>query len=175
VLGVQASSRIRTNFLLTITDHMAKIKDRLIFENKKIEAVVMRKTNKEQKLRVKESQANRAAEKSKRKRDHFKSLDDWQSSGAAGGRNDSALMDALEGKGPNKKRMSADKKYGFGGQKPRFKQNDKQSLNDSSSFNPRGNFPGGMKKRSALGAAKGGGGSGHRPGKRARDSKRTKA
>jgi rRNA-processing protein EBP2 len=150
---------------------MAKIKDRLIFENKKIEAVAMRKSNKEQKLRVKESQANRAAEKSKRKREHFKSLEDWQSSGAAGSRNDSALLDALEGKGPNKKRMAANKKYGFGGERPRFKQNDRKSLNDSSGFNPRGNFPGGM-KRTASGSKKGGGS--NRPGKRARDAKRSK-
>lgn len=152
---------------------MAKIKDRLIFESKKIEAVSMRKSNKEQKLRVKESQANRAAEKSKRKRDHFKSLEDWQSSG---NRNDSALMDALEGKRSNKKRMIADRKYGFGGQKPRFKQNDKKDLNDSSGFNPRGNFPGGMKRGSKQGkggSGGGGGNAGHRPGKRARDAKRS--
>ncbi|GKZ00001.1 hypothetical protein MPSEU_000953500 [Mayamaea pseudoterrestris] len=151
-------------------DHMAKIKDRLIFENKKIDAVAMRKSNKEQKLRVKESQANRAAEKSKRKREHFKSLDDWQASGAAGSRNDGALMDALEGSGPNKKRMSADKKYGFGGQRPRFKQNDRKDLNDTSKFNPRGNFAGGM-KRTASSSKKGG--SNNRPGKRARDAKRS--
>jgi rRNA-processing protein EBP2 len=149
---------------------MAKIKDRLIFENKKMDAVAMRKSNKEQKLRVKESQANRAAEKSKRKREHFKSLDDWQASGAAGSRNDGALMDALEGKGPNKKRMSADKRYGFGGQRPRFKQNDRQDLNDTSKFNPRGNFAGGM-KRTASSSKKGGS---NRPGKRARDAKRSK-
>ena len=150
---------------------MAKIKDKLIYESKKIEAVATRKSNKEQKLRVKESQANRAAEKTKRKRDHFKSLEDWQSSGAAGSRNDSALLDALEGKGPNKKRLAADKRYGFGGQKARFKQNDRKDLNDSSGFNPRGNFPGGMKRTAGSGPKKGGS---NRPGKRARDSKRSK-
>lgn len=148
---------------------MAKIKDRLIFENKKMEAVATRKTNKEQKLRVKESQAHRAAEKSKRRREHFKSLEDWQASGS---RNDSALLDALEGKGPNKKRLAANKKYGFGGQRPRFKQNEKKDLNDTSKFNPRGNFPGGM-KRSASSGKKGGGG--NRPGKRARDAKRSRS
>lgn len=147
---------------------MAKIKDRLIFETKKMEAVAMRKSNKEQKLRVKESQANRAAEKSKRKREHFKSLEDWQSSGAPGSRNDSALLNALEGTGPNKKRAAANKKYGFGGPRPRYKQNDRKDLNDTSSFNPRGNFPGGM-KRTGKGKA------GHRPGKRARDAKRSKS
>ena len=61
---------------------MANVKDRLIFENKKIEAVAQRKSNKEQKLRAKESHANRLAEKAKRKKEHFQDLDDWASSAA---------------------------------------------------------------------------------------------
>ena len=40
-------------------EHMARVKDRLIFENKKIEAVQQRKSNREQKLRSKEAQANK--------------------------------------------------------------------------------------------------------------------
>ena len=61
---------------------MAKVKDRLIFENKKIEAVAQRKSNKEQKLRAKESQANRLAEKAKRKKEHFQEVKEWANSAA---------------------------------------------------------------------------------------------
>lgn len=50
--------------------------------------------------------------------------------------------------GANKKRMAKDKKYGFGGPKHLSKQNDKKSLNDFSSFNPkRGKATGGKKVR----------------------------
>ena len=62
---------------------MARVKDRLIYETKKMDAVAQRKTNKEQKLRSKESQANKIAEKSKRKKDHFKQVDEWAQSAAA--------------------------------------------------------------------------------------------
>jgi len=155
-------------------DHMAGVKDRLIFENKKMEAVSQRKSNKEQLLRAKESHANRLAEKSKRKRDHFQEVEDWANSAAKnrGG----ALRDDVDdyylnknnrynGTGPSNKRQNSDKKFGFGGKNGRFKQNDRKSMNDMSGFNPRGNFAGGMKK------AKGGAGA-NRSGKRARDSKR---
>jgi rRNA-processing protein EBP2 len=157
-------------------DHMAKIKDRLIFENKKIEAVAQRKANKEQKLRAKESQANRLAEKAKRKREHFDEVEEWASSaakqrgGALRDEMDEQFLNGRNRKGPNKKRQAADRKFGFGGKRGRFKQNDKQSMNDMSSFNPRGNFAGGMKR--TVGKKAGSGAS--RPGKRARDAKRAR-
>lgn len=154
---------------------MAKVKDRLIFENKKIEAVAQRRSNKEQKLRAKESHSNRLMEKAKRKRDHFQQVEEWANSAAnnRGG----ALRDDLDKRfldnrgGPSKKRQAADRKFGHGGKKGRFKQNDRQSMNDMSGFNPRGNFAGGMKKTSTKG--KGGAGAA-RSGKRARDAKRAR-
>jgi rRNA-processing protein EBP2 len=167
------------SFLL---DHMAKVKDRLIFEGKKIEAVAQRKSNKEQKLRAKESQANRLAEKSKRKREHFQQVEEWANSAAK--QRGGALRDDVDdqflngrnnrnsGNGPNKKRQAADRKFGYGGKKGRFKQNDRQSLNDMSGFNPRGNFAEGMKRTAK---SKGGSGAGaSRSGKRARDAKRAR-
>ncbi|KAL3893744.1 MAG: hypothetical protein SGARI_007966 [Bacillariaceae sp.] len=153
------------------------VKDRLIFETKKIEAVAQRKSNKEQKLRAKESQSNRLAEKAKRKRDHFQEVEDWANSvakqrgGALRDDMDEQFMSGRNKNGPNKKRMAADRKFGFGGKKGRFKQNDRESMNDTRGFNPRGNFAGGMKKVS--GASKSGSGAG-RQGKRARDSKRAR-
>lgn len=162
---------------------MAKVKDRLIFETKKMDAVAQRKDNKEQKLRSKETHANKLAEKAKRKKDHFKAVDEWQKTAASN--RGQALRDDEDGaylaqlgsrgwtdrdgnlqSGPNKKRMAADKKYGHGGKRGRFKQNDAKSLNDMSDFNPRGNYPGGQK-------GKGGGGA-KRKGKSARDAARAR-
>jgi len=159
-------------------DHMANVKDRLIFENKKIEAVSQRKSNKEQKLRAKESQSNRLAEKAKRKKDNFQEVEDWANSAAKnrGGAlrddiDDHFLNNRYNGSGPGKKRQTADKKFGYGGKNGRFKQNDRKSMNDTSGFNPRGNFPEGMKRTNK----KDGSGAGaSRTGKRARDAKRSR-
>lgn len=146
------------------TDHMAKIKDRLIFENKKMEAVAQRKSNKEQKLRAKESHANKLAEKARRKKENLKAVDDYAKTAASrrggGGLDDDSPFE------PNKRRMAANKKYGFGGKRGRFKQTDSSKLNDMSSFNPRGNFSGGQKRKA--------GAAGKRPGKRARDASRSR-
>ena len=157
---------------------MANVKDRLIFENKKIEAVAQRKSNKEQKLRSKESQSNRLAEKVKRKKDHFQEVEDWANTAARsrGGAlredmDDHFLNSRHNGSGPGKKRQTADKKFGFGGKNGRFKQNDRKSMNDTSGYNPRGNFAEGMKKSNK----KDGSGAGaSRNGKRARDAKRSR-
>lgn len=157
--------------MLKTDDHMAKVKDRLIYENKKMEAVAQRKGNREQKLRAKESQSNKLAEKSRRKKEHFQQVEEWANSVAKnrGG----ALQDDVDERylnhGPGKKRQNADHKFGFGGKRGRFKQNDRASHNDTSGFNPRGNFPGGMKK-----SAKSSGGGADRKGKRARDASRSR-
>jgi rRNA-processing protein EBP2 len=153
---------------------MAKVKDRLIFETKKMDAVAMRKSNREQKLRAKESQSNKLAEKAKRKRDHFQEVEDWAQSAAqnrGGALRDDADEQFLRGKGSNKKREVADRKYGFGGKTGRFKQNDRATLNDTSGFNPRGNFSGMGTKKSAKSS---GGAGADRQGKRARDAKRSR-
>ena len=161
---------------------MAKVKDRLIFETKKMDAVAQRKANKEQKLRVKEKQANKIAEKAKQRKEHFQAVDEWaksaaQNRGSAVREDDEAFLGKMKNKrgwidrdgtlqhGPNKKRMAADKKYGFGGKRGRFKQNDPKSLNDLSGFNPKGNFSG-------LGSKSKGGPGAKRKGKRARDAAR---
>jgi rRNA-processing protein EBP2 len=162
---------------------MAKVKDRLIFETKKMDAVAQRKSNKEQKLRAKEKHANKLAEKAKRKKEHFKAVDDWAKTAASsrGGAlqdDDVTNLGRMEKRkgwtdrdgnlqtGPNKKRMVADKKFGHGGTRGRFKQNDPKTLNDMSGFNPRGNFSGGTKSKGGSGA--------NRKGKRARDATRAR-
>ena len=136
---------------------MARVKDRLIFESKKIEAVAQRKSNKEQKLRAKEMQAHKLAEKAKKKRDHFQEVATW----AESARNQETSI-------KSKKRAFADQKYGHGGKRGRFKQNDSQSMNDMSSFNKRqGTF---VKKPTTI---KNGSGA-NRKGKRARDASRSR-
>ena len=152
---------------------MAKVKDRLIFETKKMDAVAQRKANREQKLRAKESHANKLAEKAKRKRDHFQQVEEWANAAArnrGGALDDDADEAFLRGSGPNKKRQAANRKYGYGGKRGRFKQNDRATLNDVSGFNPRGNFGGMGTKKSA----KSGGAGAARPGKRARDARRSR-
>jgi rRNA-processing protein EBP2 len=161
---------------------MAKVKDRLIFETKKMEAFEQRKSNKEQRLRAKEARANKAIEKAKAKKDHLKAVDDWAKD-AASNRIPGAIRDDDDYQlsrlgGPNKKRQRADSKYGYGGKRGRFKQNDAKTLNDMSGYNPRGNF-GGMgtksgKHKSGGGAGGGGGGGAKRKGKRARDAARSR-
>lgn len=168
----------------TLADHMAKIKDRLIFETKKMEAVERRKSNKEQTLMAKERHAHRLAEKAKAKKAHMSAVESWKKSAERGraelgGRvadDDEDRLRGMSGGGVNKKRMAANKRYGFGGKRGRFKQNDAKSINDMSGYNPRGNFKGGGQKTSASGGKKkGGGGAGKkRPGKRARDASRSR-
>ena len=166
--------------ILPIADHMAKIKDRLIFENKKIEAVAQRKANREQKLRSKESHANKLAEKAKRKKDHLRQVEEWAKSAASnrGGARDDGEDDAylarMGGGRVSKKRQAADRKYGYGGKRGRFKQMDRKTLNDTSSFNPRGNFGGIGTKKTSAGKKSFSGAGAKRHGKRARDASRAR-
>lgn len=146
-------------------DHMAQVKDRLIFESKKMESFEQRKSNKEQLLRAKEAHSHRLSEKAKSKKRHMQDVDDWAKSAASNraGNNvvhddDSGYLDRMN-EGPNKRRQAMDRKYGHGGKTGRFKQNSKKSMNDMSGFNPKGNFTGGQK-----------GAGSKRQGKRARDS-----
>jgi len=152
-------------------DHMARVKDRLIFENKKIEAVAQRKSNREQKLRAKEAHSNKLADKSRRRKENIRAVDDWaQSTAASNLKKMSGEKRGRDGNAEaatNKKRMAANKKYGHGGKSPRFKQNTQADINDMSSFNPKGNFGG-------LGSKKKGGSGANRKGKRARDAGRSR-
>lgn len=152
-------------------EHMAKIKDRLIFESKKIEAFGQRKANKEQKLRLKEARSKRLEEKAKYKKDNLKAVENWAKSAAMNRLEDGRVRDGIDanddGNGylNSQKRKNMNKKYGFGGKKGRFKQMDQKMINDMSDYNPYGNFGGVGKKKRA-----GGGGNNKRAGKRARDA-----
>lgn len=154
-------------------EHMAKIKDRLIFETKKIEAVQRRKSNKEQTVMAKERRAHRLAEKAKQKKDHMKDVAEWKRDvergrGGLGGRVVDVEEEEERLRGVGKKRAAADRRYGFGGKRGRFKQNDAKTLNDMSGFKPRGAFAGGQKTSAGGGKKKN-----KRAGKRARDAARS--
>lgn len=156
---------------------MARIKDKLIFETKKMDAVAQRKSNKEQKLRSKEAIVNKQTEKAKRKRDHFKQVEEWAQSAAANrGKNmrdnDEVYLKSMGNEGPKKseKRKLADKKFGHGGKKGRFKQNDPRDFDSAKGFNTKGNFPGIGTKNSSLKKKN----AAERKGKRARDASRGK-
>jgi hypothetical protein len=159
---------------------MAKVKDRLIFETKKIAAFEQRKANKEQKLRVKEVRQHKISEKNKRKKQHMEEVNEWAKVAAQnrGGNNDDIIEKQFlnrmnDSNKPVKgaKRVAMDKKYGFGGKRGKFKQMDKKTINDMSSFNPRGNFAGGgMKKKSSKKKNQGA----NRPGKNKRIAARQK-
>ena len=154
------------------SEQMAKIKDRLIFETKKIEAVQRRKSNKEQTVMAKERRAHRLSEKAKQKKDHMKDVQEWKRDAERGrGKLGGRVVDVEEEeerlRGVGKKRAAADRRYGFGGKRGRFKQNDAKTLNDMSGFKARGSFKGGQKTS----PASGGGKKNKRAGKRARDAR----
>lgn len=142
---------------------MAKVKDRLIFDNKRIEAVAKRKANKEHLLRAKESKANKVAEKSKRKKDHMRAVEEWANSAAANRGRRLDEDDDIDARfANNRKRQNADKKYGYGGKRGRFKQNDPRNQDDFSDY---------FRSRNSDRKRKNGSGA-NRKGKRARDAAR---
>jgi len=158
-------------------EHMSRIKDRLIFENKKMEAVERRRSDKEGALSAKERKSNKLEGKAASKRAHMEGVEEWKKSaergrGKLGGKvedgADELRLKRMESGGQGNKRMAADRKFGFGGKRGRFKGNDTQTLNDASGFNPKGGF-GGVGSKSTGGKGKGN----KRAGKRARDSKRS--
>ena len=159
----------------TLADHMAKIKDRLIFETKKMDAFKQRKANSKHKVRAHEACAHRSSEKAKSKKDHMKGVDEWAKDAASrrlGGKvrdNDDDYMDRLN-KGPDRKREYADKKFGHGGKRGKFKQTTNQGLDDYTGYS---NKAGGNKAGGICGKSKGGAGS-NRQGERARDANRPK-
>jgi len=115
--------------MIKTDNHMAKIKDRLIYERKKMEATEKRKIAREKKLRVKDAY-NCNTSKGKRSlsenNNGLKDMNQYltckrprnrQSDAYNGGK---LLNTNIRVR--NKKRMDNNSKYGFGGKKRRFKQ-----------------------------------------------------
>jgi rRNA-processing protein EBP2 len=164
--------------------HMARVKERLLVEQKRIEAFEQRKNREQNRKFNKQLVEQKKQEKHSEQKQLLHEIDEIKagSSSAKGGKggkdgkrsasSDSRLSRVLEdGPQQSRKRKVMDQKYGFGGRdKKRAKLNDKKSFNDMSEFNPRG---GKFVRRGVRVPGKGGKGgkrgcAGNRPGKEAR-------
>ncbi|KAG9416140.1 putative rRNA-processing protein EBP2 [Aphanomyces cochlioides] len=163
--------------------HMARVKDKLIFEQKKINAVEERKKSQAHKKVAKELQSQKAKERLKEKNDTLEAVKQWKkrkntNNSSAGGKDDDENFEKVlestnkrkrdggdEGKNKkprNFKREAANKKFGSGGKtKLTQKRNDRKSTNDFSSFSRSRNNEGVGKRSNKKQAGK-------RPGKAAR-------
>lgn len=162
--------------------HMAKVKDKLIYEQKKITAVEERKKSQAHRKVAKEIQAEKLKQRAQQKNETLDAVKQWKKrknsdkNGLIDDKNDEQLesivnennsnkrkRDDSNYKGDNKKprvnhvRESKDKKFGFGGKKRFAKRNDKESTNDFSQF------PGARKGGKPSGGAPRGGPRGGKP------------
>ncbi|ETL41911.1 hypothetical protein F442_07446 [Phytophthora nicotianae P10297] len=166
--------------------HMAKVKDKLIYEQKKITAVEERKKSQAHRKVAKEIQAEKIKERNQQKKDTLEAVKQWKKRkgndkrGGLKDDDDTELDSIVSGKrkhaggdrdGANKKprvnkaREARNAKFGFGGKRRHAKSNTKESTNDMSSF------PGARKaKMKSQAAAKGG----KRAGKAQRANQRNK-
>ena len=168
--------------------HMARVKDRLIFEQHKMEAFEQRKERQTQGKFAKAKAAKLQEDKAARKKENIEAVDKWRKDmkerrkGALGDDDDKELDRLMEAgdeanrakAGGSRKRKAMDRKYGFGGVKnKKANRNDEKALNNTRAFNPK------QMKANARAAGKGGkggkgskGGSAPRPGKDARSRSR---
>ncbi|CAE7768025.1 unnamed protein product, partial [Symbiodinium microadriaticum] len=152
------------------------IKDKLILEEKKMDAFEQRKQRELNRKYNKQVSAMRKAEKSQMTKAEIEASKHMRSSDEADERGPLSRKGVRDGV-KSSRRIAMDKKYGSGGRdKKRAKLTDKKSLNDFSDYNPRGGKLIRRDKRggsSGSGAGgKGGKNGGNRPGKSTRDRKR---
>ena len=145
-------------------NHMAKIKDRLILEEKKIDAFEKRKNRDHQRKFNKQVADLKKQNDAKRRKEN---IDEFGGLSSRGRKIDRSSDPNKPGKG--KKRLAMDRKYGKG--EKNIKRGNNKTLNDFSSYNPRG---GNLNRRPmAKGAARKTGGKVNRPGKASRQKQRT--
>ena len=161
--------------------HMGKVKERLIHEQKKIEAFEMRRQRETNRKYNKQLQLQKKMEREQSSKDEISAITHLRKSGKGlGGKDDeegkAKLEKILGGRGvgdrnrseKSLKRKNMDKKYGRGiKEKMKAKIGDKKSFNDFSGYSPRG---GKQVKRPGGGVKKSKGAS--RPGKSKRDAKK---
>ncbi|EGZ07046.1 hypothetical protein PHYSODRAFT_353037 [Phytophthora sojae] len=168
--------------------HMAKVKDKLIYEQKKITAVEERKKSQAHRKVAKEIQAEKVKERNQQKKDTLEAVKQWKKrkgsdKGGALKDDDDGELDTIIGGGKrkhaggdrdgankkpraNKAREAKNAKFGFGGKRRHAKSNTKESTNDMSSH------PGARKaKAKSQALAKGG----KRAGKAQRANQRNKS
>lgn len=167
--------------------HMAKVKDKLIYEQKKITAVEERKKSQAHRKVAKEIQAEKVKERNQQKKDTLEAVKQWKKRKGSdkGGalKDDDGELDSIIGgkrkhagdrdaanKKPrvNKARVAKDAKFGFGGKRRHAKSNSKESTNDLSGFP-------GARKGKAKAQAKATPKGGKRAGKTQRTTQRNKS
>lgn len=150
--------------------HMIKIKDRLIMEEKKMEAFEQRKLRETNKKFNKQVQLLKKEEKSQQTKTNINNITNLRKNQTGQKRDrEDTINKLVDGNDENDhrnksvKRIKMDKKYGFGGKdKSKEKRNDKKSINDMSSFNARG---GKFVRRNSTGSTSSSGGFGKGGGK----------
>ncbi|DBA01554.1 TPA: hypothetical protein N0F65_011525 [Lagenidium giganteum] len=129
--------------------HMAKVKDKLIYEQKKISAVEERKKSQAHRKVAKEIQAEKLKQRTQQKKETLEAVKQWKkrkNQNEKGGNgindNDEELDAIVNNSGKRKRdrdgesdgREAKNKKYGFGGPKRFSKSNTSKSTNDFSQF-----------------------------------------
>lgn len=152
--------------------HMARVKDRLLVEQKRMEAFEQRKNREQNRKFNKQLVLKKKKERNDDSQEMLDDIEQLKKSSKRGGNNTEDKLERIlnrEHGEKSKKRINMDKKYGFGGRdKKRMKQNDNKSLNSFKEFNPRG----GKFNRLERKGKKGGAGK-NRPGKDARQARRS--
>ncbi|KAG2496308.1 hypothetical protein HYH03_005541 [Edaphochlamys debaryana] len=186
-------------------EHMAKVKEQLMFEQRQIEATEERRKQREAKQYGKQVQQaklkERQADKKRQITEVTKLRKQREKTGFAGELDMDEQLAQLDARRPlnlkqlgkrgpaeakqlNKKRQAKNAKFGFGGRKALKKQNDAYSAADMDSYKP-GKFKehfaarGGVQKKhgaaGAKGAGKGAGKGGAKTGKQQRPGKQRRA
>ncbi|GAB4815830.1 hypothetical protein N2152v2_002876 [Parachlorella kessleri] len=136
-------------------EHMAKVKEQLLYEQRQIEAMEQRKKDREAKKFSKQVAAERKKERAQDKKkaitDVAKLRKQREKSGFAGDLDVDKELERMEGRGrkrdapsgnrfeareQSKKRQQRDSKFGFGGPKRLRKQNDASSAADVDGYRP---------------------------------------
>lgn len=163
-------------------EHMAKVKEQLLFEKQQIEAAEQRKKDRESKRFAKQVAAERKKERAADKKAAITNISKLrkqrEKSGFAGELDMDKELDRMEGSGgrqqqakgrpgerftprdKSKKRAQRDSKYGFGGPKRLRKQNDASSAADVDGYRPSRFDDGVARKVGKKFGGKGGGGAG---------------
>ena len=136
--------------MLKSDTHMAKVKDELIFQQKKMDAFEQRKARQHQLKFAKAVQAEKLKERAAMKKQNLKDVDEFRRNAQK-----KDFFDKDQKK--SKKRAALDKIFGFGGRKKGQKKNDPTSIDDMSTFHPRAGKHSSSRKRAPPPAAGTGG------------------
>jgi len=163
--------------------HMARIKDRLITEEKKMAAFEDRKQRDINKKFNKQVAALKKSNKTQSTKQFNEDVTNLRKDSSRSSDNKEDKEDKLnkiltgagrgDGSGKSKKRLGYDKKYGHGGKESKSKKSTSKSINDLSDYNPRGGKFVRREDHSSVKKGKKGGKGSSRPGKNTRDKKRS--